>query len=99
MVRRRLQRFDTWAFSTIATFCNLRAMVMGTRLGLPTVARSVAGRPTFAAKPLRCATSARIMKRRFGGPDGSRTRDLMNAIHARSQLRYWPTQGRSDPQV
>ena len=26
-----------------------------------------------------------------GGPDGSRTRDLMNAIHARSQLRYWPT--------
>src|SRR5262245_55235874 len=28
---------------------------------------------------------------RVGGPDGSRTRDLMNAIHARSQLRYWPT--------
>src|SRR5215211_4120206 len=28
-----------------------------------------------------------------GGPDGSRTRDLMNAIHARSQLRYWPTDG------
>src|SRR5438874_10776555 len=29
----------------------------------------------------------------FGGPDGSRTRDLMNAIHARSQLRYWPMSG------
>ena len=31
-------------------------------------------------------------EKRIGGPDGSRTRDLMNAIHARSQLRYWPTQ-------
>ena len=27
----------------------------------------------------------------FGGPDGSRTRDLLNAIQARSQLRYRPT--------
>jgi hypothetical protein len=26
-----------------------------------------------------------------GGPDGSRTRDLLNAIQARSQLRYRPT--------
>ena len=26
-----------------------------------------------------------------GGPDGGRTRDLVNAIHARSQLRHWPT--------
>src|ERR1700722_17924585 len=25
------------------------------------------------------------------GPDRDRTGDLMNAIHARSQLRYWPT--------
>ena len=25
-----------------------------------------------------------------GGPDGGRTRDLVNAIHARSQLRHWP---------
>jgi hypothetical protein len=32
-------------------------------------------------------------EKRVGGPDGSRTRDLMNAIHARSQLRYWPTAG------
>ena len=32
-------------------------------------------------------------EKRIGGPDGSRTRDLMNAIHARSQLRYWPTLG------
>jgi hypothetical protein len=28
-----------------------------------------------------------------GGPDRDRTGDLMNAIHARSQLRYWPTLG------
>ncbi len=26
----------------------------------------------------------------IGGPDGGRTRDLVNAIHARSQLRHWP---------
>jgi hypothetical protein len=32
------------------------------------------------------------------GPDGSRTRDLMNAIHARSQLRYWPTWLGREPQ-
>src|SRR6185295_13042511 len=33
------------------------------------------------------------MRRRLevGGPDRDRTGDLMNAIHARSQLRYWPT--------
>src|SRR5581483_11447987 len=30
-----------------------------------------------------------------GGPDGSRRRILMNAIHARSQLRYWPTSERN----
>ena len=29
-------------------------------------------------------------KVRNGGPDGGRTRDLVNAIHARSQLRHWP---------
>src|SRR5436190_1699661 len=33
-------------------------------------------------------------ERRSGGPDRDRTGDLMNAIHARSQLRYWPTRGR-----
>jgi hypothetical protein len=32
--------------------------------------------------------------RRNGGPDRDRTGDLMNAIHARSQLRYWPTSER-----
>jgi hypothetical protein len=25
-----------------------------------------------------------------GGPEGIRTPDLVNAIHARSQLRHWP---------
>ena len=29
-------------------------------------------------------------RRKIGGPDGGRTRDLVNAIHARSQLRHWP---------
>src|SRR5262245_61830890 len=35
-------------------------------------------------------------EKKGNGPDGSRTRDLMNAIHARSQLRYWPTLGRGE---
>lgn len=30
------------------------------------------------------------MEEEGGGPDGGRTRDLVNAIHARSQLRHWP---------
>lgn len=32
---------------------------------------------------------------RGGGADGSRTRDLMNAIHALSQLSYGPAKNRS----
>ena len=32
-----------------------------------------------------------MRENKFGGPDRDRTGDLMNAIHARSQLRYWPT--------
>src|SRR3954454_18293397 len=45
----------------------------------------------------RCAPHASGAQRlanvdvRDGGPDRDRTGDLMNAIHARSQLRYWPT--------
>src|SRR5688572_33111195 len=30
---------------------------------------------------------------KVGGPDRDRTGDLVNAIHARSQLRYWPILG------
>ena len=33
---------------------------------------------------------ARRRRAKDGGPDRDRTGDLMNAIHARSQLRYWP---------
>ena len=36
---------------------------------------------------------ARRRRAKDGGPDRDRTGDLMNAIHARSQLRYWPTVG------
>ena len=42
------------------------------------------GLPTEA-----CALRQR-KQAKVGGPGGNRTRDLMNAIHARSQLRYWP---------
>ena len=34
---------------------------------------------------------AAARKLEVGGPDRDRTGDLMNAIHARSQLRHWPT--------
>jgi hypothetical protein len=34
-----------------------------------------------------------VWRAKDGGPDRDRTGDLMNAIHARSQLRYWPTFG------
>jgi hypothetical protein len=37
---------------------------------------------------------ARRRRAKDGGPDRDRTGDLMNAIHARSQLRYWPILGR-----
>ena len=36
---------------------------------------------------------ARRRRAKDGGPDRDRTGDLMNAIHARSQLRYWPIFG------
>src|SRR4029079_3780603 len=34
-------------------------------------------------------------EKRFGGPDRDRTGDLLNAIQARSQLRYRPTMGKA----
>ncbi len=37
------------------------------------------------------------VEKRIGGPDRDRTGDLMNAIHARSQLRYWPTFWEGNP--
>ena len=37
------------------------------------------------------------MTGRFGGADGVRTRDLIDAIDARSQLRYGPTDVRLQP--
>jgi hypothetical protein len=33
---------------------------------------------------------------KFGGADGSRTHDLLNAIQALSQLSYGPTHGRTE---
>ena len=45
--------------------------------------------PSFGGQPPRDHGRAEV-----GGPDRDRTGDLMNAIHARSQLRYWPTLGK-----
>src|SRR3954469_12331854 len=42
---------------------------------------------------------ARRRRAKDGGPDRDRTGDLMNAIHARSQLRYRPTLERVNPNV
>ena len=36
---------------------------------------------------------------KVGGPDGSRTRDLLNAIQARSQLRYRPTSVKAEHSI
>ena len=37
------------------------------------------------------------VEKRFGGPDRDRTGDLLNAIQARSQLRYRPIRGKTNP--
>src|SRR5204863_2666194 len=37
------------------------------------------------------------MTKRIGGPDRDRTGDLLNAIQARSQLRYRPIWGKANP--
>jgi hypothetical protein len=52
--------------------------------------------PAFGEQPVRSMEWVRDFSRLNqrlgdGGPDRDRTGDLMNAIHARSQLRYWPT--------
>ncbi len=45
------------------------------------------------ALPVRCSGLPRTAGRDPGGADGDRTRDLVNAIHARSQLRHSPSPG------
>ena len=49
------------------------------------------GREAAAAPLSTVGTLSTERSERGGGPDRDRTGDLMNAIHARSQLRYWPT--------
>ena len=80
----------------------------------PTVAPSTFARCASADKPAlwwasfagarltRPAIRSRERSERLakdGGPDRDRTGDLMNAIHARSQLRYWPTWGRTNSEL
>ncbi len=45
----------------------------------------------FPCDPLSLKQWGAFAPLREGGPDGIRTRDLLNAIEARSQLRYGPT--------
>ena len=48
--------------------------------------------PPLAGSTIRRRIKIRALSRPgTGGPDGIRTRDLLNAIEARSQLRYGPT--------
>ena len=49
------------------------------------------------ALPTERARLSRPVERDLGGADGDRTRDLVNAIHARSQLRHSPNSGCLDP--
>lgn len=68
-----------------------RSSLTRQRQGLPAVARSGTGQAGRRASRSGGQPSPDHGRAKAGGPDGSRTRDLMNAIHARSQLRYWPT--------
>ena len=69
----------------------------GSARGLPTVRlppRGQAARLASFANPLARLLAIRSSpegRAKDGGPDRDRTGDLMNAIHARSQLRHWPT--------
>ena len=63
------------------------AASVGTLRGCRALATLWGGLPPEARADLRRAKG--------GGPDRDRTGDLMNAIHARSQLRYWPTRGKT----
>ena len=75
---------------------------------------SACSRCSFRRDPLRrqkaCwnrhnATGFQLLKpcfgaeKRFGGPDRDRTGDLLNAIQARSQLRYRPIWGKANPNL
>jgi hypothetical protein len=59
--------------------------------GLPTIALVRGGRPNRRVALRRYGGQPSPESRaKVGGPDRDRTGDLVNAIHARSQLRYWP---------
>jgi hypothetical protein len=52
--------------------------------------RSFGQATTFVA-PILAPLRKNLVEQVFGGADGVRTRDLLDAIEARSQLRYGPT--------
>ena len=60
--------------------------------GIVPVGRARRAKPT-CLRPVSVPTTE--SSEGVGGPDRDRTGDLMNAIHARSQLRYRPTLKRS----
>ena len=55
--------------------------------------RSVVDRTICDSPRSACRAEARRSRAKAGGPDRDRTGDLVNAIHARSQLRHWPLFG------
>jgi hypothetical protein len=57
--------------------------------GSKAVSHLISGNQSESSCAWTCVQNSRIAK--FGGAGGVRTRDLIDAIDARSQLRYGPT--------
>ena len=53
--------------------------------------RELGSRRTPAVASPLCPIALSLALKKFGGADGSRTHDLLNAIQALSQLSYGPT--------
>ena len=60
---------------------------------------ATARHPRLSQTRLVYRAEPRRRRAKDGGPDRDRTGDLMNAIHARSQLRHRPTRGKNNLQI
>ena len=68
----------------------VRGVSRGLRRGPPSLFGPRRGPAGVLGRAAWAEASLVLLRVKVGGPDGSRTRDLVNAIHARSQLRHWP---------
>ena len=92
LVRLRIasRRYGATSFAWLANPKLTRRWARFQRDGLPSHSSRVDRQGHGDGLPAEARAAARA---KDGGPDRDRTGDLMNAIHARSQLRYRPTLG------